>query len=66
MGNDIGAPSLNLIKNSSLFPEYTASKLIDIRESHDFSKTSILTDKKITVDRAEFDEVQYIRIVIFL
>lgn len=57
MGNDIGAPSLNLVKNAELFPEYTASKLMDIRESAEFYLSTMDAEKKTMVDKMEFDEV---------
>jgi hypothetical protein len=57
MGNDIGAPSLNLVKNAELFPEYTASKLMDVRESAEFYISTMEVEKKMTVNKLEFDEV---------
>lgn len=63
MGNDIGAPSLNLVKNAELFSEYTGSKLMDIRESAEFYISTMEVEKK-TVDKMEFDEVRPLYILI--
>lgn len=57
MGNDLGIPSVNLIKSAELFPEYTSCKLMDVRESATFYLETYEAEKRTTVNKEEFDEV---------